>query len=133
MCQLFIDADSSLWQSTTRSMRVDGVVTSIRLEAFFWHTLSEIAARDELSIGQLLTRLYLESMDAGHDLGNFTSFLRVCCGRYLSLAADGLISREMQSPLAELEASTLLSQEQLKGKQRESLLRDTRTVTKTTQ
>lgn len=133
MCQLFIDADSALWQSSTRSMRVDGVVTSIRLEAFFWNTLAEIAARDELSVAQLLSRLYLESMDAGHDLGNFTSFLRVCCGRYLSLAADELINREMQMPLANIEASALLSQERSKREQRTLLIRDSRTVSKNTQ
>jgi len=35
MCQLFINADTTLWASHTKSLRIDGVVTSIRLENFF--------------------------------------------------------------------------------------------------
>ncbi|WP_438466055.1 hypothetical protein [Marinomonas sp. PE14-40] len=27
MCKLFIQADSQLWQSSTRSLRIDGMVT----------------------------------------------------------------------------------------------------------
>ena len=111
MCQLFIEADQHLWKSRTKSLRIDGVVTSIRLEDFFWDTLEEIAFRDDMTVNQLITRLYFESMDADHDLGNFTSFLRVCCSRYLSLAADGSLIRGEITPIAELNASELLQQE----------------------
>jgi Uncharacterized protein related to arylsulfate sulfotransferase involved in siderophore biosynthesis, COG4321 len=31
MCKLFIQADPGLWESHTKSMRIDGVVTSVRL------------------------------------------------------------------------------------------------------
>ena len=81
MCQLFIDADPALWTSHTRSFRMDGMVTSVRLEEMFWRTLETIGHRDDLTVPQLLHRLYNESLDAGHDVGNFTSFLRVCCLR----------------------------------------------------
>ena len=111
MCQLFIEADQHLWKSRTKSLRIDGVVTSIRLEDFFWDTLEEIAFRDDMTVNQLITRLYFESMDADHDLGNFTSFLRVCCSRYLSLAADGSLTRGEITPIAELNASEILQQE----------------------
>ena len=111
MCQLFIEADQHLWKSRTKSLRIDGVVTSIRLEDFFWDTLEEIAFRDDMTVNQLITRLYFESMDADHDLGNFTSFLRVCCSRYLSLAADGSLTRGEITPIAELNARELLNQE----------------------
>ena len=111
MCQLFIEADQHLWKSRTKSLRIDGVVTSIRLEDFFWDTLEEIAFRDDMTVNQLITRLYFESMDADHDLGNFTSFLRVCCSRYLSLAADGSLTRGEIKPIAELNASEILQQE----------------------
>jgi predicted DNA-binding ribbon-helix-helix protein len=111
MCQLFIEADQHLWKSRTKSLRIDGVVTSIRLENFFWDTLEEIAFRDEMTVNQLITRPYFESMDADHDLGNFTSFLRVCCSRYLSLAADGSLTRGEITPIAELNARELLNQE----------------------
>ncbi len=108
MCQLFIEADSNLWKPNTRSIRIDGVVTSIRLEHFFWGMLEEIADRDDLTVGQLITRLYLEAMDADHDLGNFTSFLRVCCSRYLSLIADGQLQRDVHAPLATMGGNALI-------------------------
>ncbi|GAA0410611.1 ribbon-helix-helix domain-containing protein [Cocleimonas flava] len=94
MCQLFINADSNLWASHTKSLRIDGVVSSIRLENFFWQILEEISFRDDMTCNQLITKLYLESLDAEHDMGNFTSFLRVCCSRYLSMIADGDIPRD---------------------------------------
>ncbi len=94
MCQLFISADDSLWSSKTKSLRTQGVVTSIRLEVFFWGILEELSFRDQMTVNQLITKLYLESLDADHDIGNFTSFLRVCCSRYLSLISDGDLSHD---------------------------------------
>ncbi|WP_421958287.1 ribbon-helix-helix domain-containing protein [Pseudoalteromonas phenolica] len=35
MCQLFIGANQDCWKNITRSLRIDGVTTSIRLEHFF--------------------------------------------------------------------------------------------------
>ncbi|GAA6169350.1 ribbon-helix-helix domain-containing protein [Sessilibacter corallicola] len=118
MCKLFIEADSQLWKPNTRSIRIDGVVTSIRLEHFFWNMLEEIADRDDLSVGQLITRLYLEAMDADHDLGNFTSFLRVCCSRYLSLIADGQLERDARLPLATLDGKSMIEFEAENSKAR---------------
>lgn len=111
MCGLFINAEPSLWQSSTKSMRIDGVVTSIRMETFFWNILQEIACRDGLSISQLISKLYLESLDADHDIGNFTSFLRVCCGRYLSMVADGLLQRDAMEPLEAMDSEQLIKTE----------------------
>lgn len=56
MCRLFIGADPALWQPATRSVRIEGLATSVRLEAFFWEVLSDIAKRDGLTLGQILTR-----------------------------------------------------------------------------
>ncbi len=91
MCRVFIGADPQLWESQTRSIRMDGMVTSVRLEAMFWSVLEEIAARDDMNVPQLLHQLYNESIDEGHDLGNFTSFLRVCCMRFIDLRLKGLL------------------------------------------
>lgn len=91
MCKLFVGADPQLWESQTRSIRMDGMVTSVRLENMFWMMLEEIAARDDLNVPQLLHQLYNESIDEGHDLGNFTSFLRVCCLRFTDLKLKGLL------------------------------------------
>lgn len=80
MCKLFIKADPTLWESHTRSLRIDGMVTSVRLENFFWTTLDEISRRDGMNSAQLIAKLYNESIDAGHDLGNFTSFYESAAG-----------------------------------------------------
>lgn len=111
MCKLFINANAELWKSSTRSLRIDGMVTSVRLENYFWETLEKIARRDEMNIPQMLTRLYHESIDAGHDLGNFTSFLRVCCMRYLALQLSGDIPVNDSITLGALDADAILSNE----------------------
>jgi len=109
MCQLFIDADPALWTSHTRSFRMDGMVTSVRLEEMFWRTLETIGHRDDLTVPQLLHRLYNESLDAGHDVGNFTSFLRVCCLRFIDLQVRGLIPQEVQVKISQLPSRDILS------------------------
>ncbi len=122
MCQLFINADPALWVSRTRSLRIDGMATSIRIETFFWDLLEEIGRRDGMSVTQLITKLYHESIDAGHDLGNFTSFLRVCCGRYLALAAAGEVDRADPTPLAEIDATAILERERANRRTQDSRL-----------
>jgi predicted DNA-binding ribbon-helix-helix protein len=112
MCQLFINADSQLWTYRTKSLRIDGVVTSIRLEEFFWDILEELSFRDGMTINQAITKLYHESLDADHDISNFTSFLRVCCSRYLSLIADGDLTRRVNQSLSDINAEQILEQEQ---------------------
>lgn len=111
MCKLFIGASSELWTSHTRSLRIDGVATSLRMETFFWNTLQRIAKRDGLTVNQLITRLYHESLDADHDVGNFTSFLRVCCGRYLDLIGRCEIPNEETEPIASVDADAILARE----------------------
>ena len=97
MCKLFINADPELWVSKTHSLRIDGMVTSVRMENAFWHVLAELAERDGMNLPQMITRLYHESIDAGHDLGNFTSFLtRVPIA---SLNADRILTGKRGEPV----------------------------------
>ena len=42
MCEIYSGAEPELFELKTRSVRLDGVVTSIRLEAIFWQLLEEI-------------------------------------------------------------------------------------------
>jgi predicted DNA-binding ribbon-helix-helix protein len=112
MCRLFIGADPALWQSVTRSVRIDGVATSIRLESFFWSILDDIGDRDGMSVGRLIGKLYGESLEEGHALENFTSFLHVCCGRYLALQLDGLVPTDRNTTIASLDAQTILAREE---------------------
>lgn len=111
MCKLFIQADPELWRSATHSLRIDGMVTSVRMENYFWHILEEVAQRDGMNTAQMITRLYHESIDAGHDLGNFTSFLRVCALRYQALQLTGDIPTQHQTPIASLDAEQILARE----------------------
>ncbi|BBI72950.2 hypothetical protein HMSLTHF_23710 [Vreelandella aquamarina] len=111
MCKLFIDADPDLWRSATHSLRIDGMVTSVRMENYFWRLLEEIAQRDGMNTAQMITRLYHESIDAGHDLGNFTSFLRVCALRYQALQLSGDIPANVAVSIGELDAQQILSRE----------------------
>lgn len=114
VCRLFIGADSQLWESQTRSLRMDGMVTSVRLETMFWSVLEEIAARDDMNVPQLMHQLYNESIDEGHDLGNFTSFLRVCCLRYIDLQLKGLLPNGRNDLLSTEEILTM--ENKMRGK-----------------
>ncbi|MFT5699400.1 MAG: putative DNA-binding ribbon-helix-helix protein [Desulforhopalus sp.] len=124
MCRLFINTDSQLWESKSKSLRIDGMSTSIRIENFFWSILEEIATRDQMTVNQLITKLYHESIDADHDLGNFTSFLRVCCGRYLSLITMGEISASLDEKLNGLPVDGILEREQLRYQYHTDLLKN---------
>ncbi|HZW11758.1 MAG TPA: ribbon-helix-helix domain-containing protein [Noviherbaspirillum sp.] len=100
MCEIFVKADPHLYECRARSIRLHGAVTSIRLENLFWQTLDEIAKRDRLTTSQLLRKLHDELVEYRGEVDNFTSFLRVCCLRYLSLIASGTISSDKAIPLA---------------------------------
>jgi len=111
MCRIFISADPDLYRSRARSLRLHGVATSLRLENLFWSTLAEIAGRDGMTVSRLITRLYDELADAGGDCANFTSFLRVCCGRYLALQLAGGIPADCAVPIRSLDPDFVLAHE----------------------
>ncbi|WP_353617510.1 ribbon-helix-helix domain-containing protein [Tropicibacter sp. R15_0] len=68
----------------------------------------ERASREDVNVPQLLHRLYNESIDEGHDLGNFTSFLRVCCLRFVNLQLHNLGSMTNTSELDMLPTEEIL-------------------------
>ena len=49
MCELYVKADPILYESRSRSLRIRGVVTPLRLENQFWDILREIAEGEGLS------------------------------------------------------------------------------------
>jgi len=55
-----------------RSIRVNGHATSVSLEEPFWRELQALAARRNLSLSALVTRI-----DAGRGEGNLSSALRL--------------------------------------------------------
>jgi predicted DNA-binding ribbon-helix-helix protein len=86
MCGVYINADPILYESRTRSLRIHGVITTVRLENLFWDVLQEIAERESLTTSQFAVKLYDELIALrGEVPTNFASFLRVCCLRYLSM------------------------------------------------
>ena len=108
MCQIFVRANPQSYEATTRSIRLHGVVTSVRLENLFWDTLEEIGARDHMSVPQLLSKLYDELLEHRGDIPNFTSFLRVCGLRYMALQVEKRIPSDMNIPIRSLNAHAVL-------------------------
>jgi predicted DNA-binding ribbon-helix-helix protein len=103
MCEIFVKADPGMYEAKAHSLRLHGVVTSIRLEKLFWQVLQEIAERDGMNTNQLITKLYDELIVYRGEIDNFSSFLRVSCLRYLSLMVDGGISQDKNLSLAGLQ------------------------------
>jgi len=83
MCNLFMSQDPATYQPETRALRLHGHSTSIRLEAAFWTTLEEIAAKEQLGLSRFVAVLYDEIVERVGSAHNFTSFLRVTCMHYL--------------------------------------------------
>ena len=108
MCEIFISADPASYESRTRSVRLHGVVTSIRLEHLYWEVLEEIARRDGMSVVHLIEKLYDELVAARGGVGNFASFLRVSALRYEALVARGRIPADVGVPIRSLDAKKVL-------------------------
>ena len=87
MCQLFAHQPQRDYESQTRSLRIDGHSTSIRLEMAFWDTLEEIASKEDMSLAKFLTKLHSEVLDHRGEVHNFASLLRCSCLIYRSRAA----------------------------------------------
>ena len=87
MCEIYVKADPIMYELRTRSIRIHGVVTSIRLENLSWDILARIASRDGVTTNQLICQLHDEVIRQQGKVTNFCSFLRVSCMRFLSNVA----------------------------------------------
>lgn len=83
MCQLFSGQDPAGYQQVTRSVRLNGCTTSVRLEARFWDILDDIAEIEGTSTPRFLSTLHDEVVERRGEVGNFASILRVTCIIYL--------------------------------------------------
>jgi predicted DNA-binding ribbon-helix-helix protein len=108
MCEVFISANPDSYASRTRSVRLHGVVTSIRLENLYWDVLEEIGLRDGMTVVGLIEKLYDELVQARGEVGNFASFLRVCALRYLALQAHDRIPLDKRVAIGSLNAQQVL-------------------------
>lgn len=83
MCRIFAGQEPASYEPETRSMRINGVVTSLRLEAAFWEILDSIAAGQDLSTARFIGKLHDEILEDRGEVRNFASLLRVSCLLYL--------------------------------------------------
>lgn len=83
MCMIYSSTPPAEYQTQTRSVRLQGAVTSICLELRFWDILTEIADTEGMSPGVFLSTLHREATETHGDIANFASLLRVICTTYL--------------------------------------------------
>lgn len=89
MCHVFASTEPELFEPVTRSVRIAGVVTSLRLEGAFWRIIDEIARASDLSTGRFLSTLHDEVVEIRGEVGNFASLLRVIACRWISGEVTG--------------------------------------------
>jgi len=85
LADLICRDDLSSYDSRAHSVRLSGVVTSIRLENLYWAILAELSEAKAMTTSQLISTLYEEMLEVGRAVPNLASLLRVTCLRYLSL------------------------------------------------
>ncbi len=90
MCDYFVNADPILYESRTRTVRIRGVSTSIRMENFAWDTLAKMAEEEGITTNALIVQFHDEILRHRGDVSNFTSLLRVTCLRFLSRQCNEL-------------------------------------------
>ena len=88
MCGIYASADPDTYRSRSRSIRLKGMTTSIRLENQFWDLLAEMAAREGKATSKLIAQLHEEVIERHGEVTNFASFLRVTCLRYQLMNAE---------------------------------------------
>lgn len=83
MCEYFVKADPIQFEQRSRTIRIHGVLTSIRLENMVWDTLAEMAEEEGRTTNNLIVQFHDEILAHRGEVPNFASFLRVTCMRYL--------------------------------------------------
>ncbi len=79
MCHLFASQSPDSYAFETRSIRLNGQSTSLRLEKVFWGILEEIAADQGMSVPRFISTLHQEILLLRGEVPNFTSHLRCVC------------------------------------------------------
>jgi predicted DNA-binding ribbon-helix-helix protein len=84
MCQVFAGQDPRGYSYETRSVRLSGHVTSVRLETRFWSVLDDLAKHQHMTLPLFLTTLYDEALEINGEVSNFASLLRCSCLIFLT-------------------------------------------------
>lgn len=111
MCEFFVKADPILYEQRTRTVRIKGVLTSIRLENLVWDVLSKMAEAEACSTNALICLFHEEVLAHRGEIPNFASFLRVTCMRYLQRLSQGPIevlpmTNQPALPLTQMQKKT---------------------------
>jgi len=88
MCHIFAGQDPANYAFETRSIRLMGHATSVRLEAKFWVVLEQISRAQKMPMSKFLSLLYEEALELHGDVPNFASLLRCCCLNFLDIEFD---------------------------------------------
>ena len=101
MCEFFVKADPIQYEQRSRTVRIHGVLTSIRLENMAWDILAEMAEEEGRTTNALISMFHDEILEYRGEVPNFASFLRVTCMRYLQrrLMASERITHTAVPPL----------------------------------
>jgi len=84
MCEIFLRGESDLFKKKTRSMRIDGHVTSVCVEGIFWDMLEQISEEQDMKLSQFISELYREGQVKTGGVSNLSSVLRVACLNFLT-------------------------------------------------
>jgi predicted DNA-binding ribbon-helix-helix protein len=83
-----------LAQPHSRSVRLNGLATCLRLEEVYWNILSEIAQLNHCSVNSVLSYVDREVHLRHGGVKNFSGLIRVVCVAHV-LKSDGLqLSRD---------------------------------------
>lgn len=99
MCRMFAHQPQSNYEAETRSLRIGGHCTSIRLETVFWTILEEMAAREASTLAKFVTTLHDEVLEHHGGLNNLASLLRCSCLIYMSKPAGRFAADPYARPL----------------------------------
>ncbi len=90
MCSIFSNIPREAYACETRSVRLGGHATSVRLEKAYWTVLERLAANEGMPLGRFLTELHDEVLELHGHVGNFASLLRCVCLMQLERAHPGV-------------------------------------------
>lgn len=98
MCEFFVKADPIQYEQRSRTVRMHGVLTSIRLENMVWDILAEMAEDEGCTTNALIAQFHDEILAHRGEVPNFASFLRVTCMRYLRRRMMAMERQGAESP-----------------------------------
>ncbi len=84
MCEIFLRSDPEKFVKRSRSIRIEGHVTSVCLELIFWDLLDQISNEQEMKLSQFISELFREGLVKTGEVNNLSSILRVTCLNYLT-------------------------------------------------